>query len=132
MSGERLGIDTSPNNEYQPPMPTNVVERRFADRVNAKFPDRRVTMAREPDAAADREVRLEDAWIDHGATLLPWRADAPHQTLSFHPFEELLDPQLASRAVFLHSKSVPAARIKVKFDRASVSSPGGEQTETVV
>lgn len=46
VSGEKLGIATSPDGEYQPPMPMNVIERRFADRVNAKFPDRRVTMAR--------------------------------------------------------------------------------------
>jgi len=46
VSGEKLGCAASPDGEYQPPLLMNAVERQFAGRVSARFPDRRVTMGR--------------------------------------------------------------------------------------
>ena len=46
VSGEKLGCAASPDGEYQLPLPMNAVERQFAARVSARFPDRRVTMGR--------------------------------------------------------------------------------------
>jgi choline dehydrogenase-like flavoprotein len=46
VSGRAEGLAHLPDGEFQPPMQMNVVEQAFKQRVEAKYPDRRVTIGR--------------------------------------------------------------------------------------
>ena len=46
VSGQAEGLEHLPDGEFQPPMQMNVVEQAFKKRVEAKYPDRRVTIGR--------------------------------------------------------------------------------------
>jgi len=46
VSGQAEGLPHLPDGRFQPPMPMNCVEQLFKEKVEAKFPERRVTMGR--------------------------------------------------------------------------------------